>query len=101
MKLPKSVLLSLSLAAFLSLQGAQAMLTLPSENLGPVRDVYAGVKFNYLDHQDRLMILNDFLASVKLDYALLPLKKERIGLDFEKLKADAILAETNAQDFIL
>ena len=72
-----------------------------SLNGAATKDVYSGVKFNYLDKKDRLMIVNDFLSSVELDYVLLPLKKERIGLDFEKLKADAIAAENNAQDFSL
>jgi C-terminal processing protease CtpA/Prc len=66
-----------------------------------VKDVYSGVKFNYLDKSDRLLILNDFLQTVELEYALLPLKKERIGLDFEKLKADAIAAENNIGDITL
>ena len=66
-----------------------------------VNDVYAGVKFHYLDKEDRLLILNDFLNSVQLEYALLPLKKKLIGLDFEKLKADAIAAENAANDFTL
>ncbi|MBC7714764.1 MAG: hypothetical protein H7177_15565 [Rhizobacter sp.] len=64
-----------------------------------VKDVYSGVKFNYLDKADRLLILNDFLQTVELEYALLPLKKERIGLDYEKLKADAIAAENSVEDF--
>ncbi len=81
--------------------GVLDILNLKKEMLPSVRDVYAGVKFNYLDRQDRVMILNDFLNSVELDYALLPLKKERIGLDFQKLKADAIAAENSVGDILL
>jgi hypothetical protein len=66
-----------------------------------VNDVYSGVKFHYLDKADRLLILNDFLKSIELEYALLPLKKKLIGLDFEKLKADAIAAENNSADVLL
>ena len=66
-----------------------------------VRDVYSGVKFNYLDLEDRLLILNDFLKTVELEYALLPLKKERIGLDYKKLKEDAIAAENLVADITL
>lgn len=66
-----------------------------------VKDVYAGIKFNYLDRSDRLMILNDFLNSVELEYALLPLKEKRIGLDFKKLKEEARDAEMSAGDFTL
>ncbi len=71
------------------------------KTISGVNDVYSGVKFNYLDRADRLLIVNDFLSSVQLDYALLPLKKERIGLDFEKLKLEAISAENNAADILL
>jgi hypothetical protein len=66
-----------------------------------LNDVYSGVKFHYLDKADRLLIVNDFLKSVELEYALLPLKKKLIGLDFEKLKADAITAENNSVDFMI
>lgn len=81
--------------------GVFDILDLKKELLPSVKDVYAGVKFNYLDQEDRLMILNDFLSSVELEYVLLPLKKQRIGLDFEKLKADAIAAEKSAGDILL
>lgn len=64
-------------------------------------DVYSGVKFHYLDKEDRLLIVNDFLKAVELEYALLPLKKKLIGLDFEKLKLDAVAAENSASDFLL
>ena len=66
-----------------------------------VKDVFSGVSFNYLDQADRLLILNDFLQTVELEYALLPLKKERIGLDFQKLKADAIEVESNVKDITI
>lgn len=63
-----------------------------------VKDVYSGVKFTYFDKEDRLLILNNFLKSTELEYALLPLKAERIGLDYKKLKADAIAAEMAVED---
>ena len=63
-----------------------------------VSDVFAGLKFHYLDQDDRLLIVNDFLKTVELEYSLLPLKAERIGLDFNKLKADAIALEMNAEN---
>lgn len=66
-----------------------------------VKDVYAGLKFNYLNKEDRLLILKDFLKTVELEYALLPLKKELIGLDYKKLKADAIAAEEAIVDIEL
>jgi C-terminal processing protease CtpA/Prc len=66
-----------------------------------VRDVYSGVKFNYFDKNDRLIILKDFLQVVELEYALLPLKKERIGLDFEKIKSEAIAKEEVINDIMI
>lgn len=66
-----------------------------------VRDVYAGLKFNYLDKEDRLLIVRDFLKTVELEYALLPLKKELIGLDYKKMKTEAIAAEEAVEDVLL
>lgn len=66
-----------------------------------VRDVYAGLKFNYLDKEDRLLILRDFFKTIELEYALLPLKKELIGLDFKSMKAEAIAAEESIEDVLL
>lgn len=66
-----------------------------------VSDVYAGLKFNYLDKEDRLLILRDFLKTVELQYALLPLKKELIGLDYKAMKAEAIAAEESIEDVLL
>lgn len=65
-----------------------------------VQDVYAGLKFNYLDQEDRLLILNDFLKQVELEYALLPLKAKSIGLDFKKVKEEARLAELAVVDIL-
>ena len=73
----------------------------PSITSQAVKDVFTGVKFNYLDKEDRLTVLMDFLKTTELEYALLPLKKERIGLDYNKLKAEAIAAENNIEDFKL
>jgi hypothetical protein len=70
-------------------------------NSGLLRDVYSGIKFHYLDRKDRIMIVNDFLNTVDLDYALLPLKEKRIGLNFKQLREDAIAAEMAAEDFTL
>lgn len=66
-----------------------------------LKNVYSGVRFSYLDKNDRLLILNDFLKAVELEYALLPLKKERVGLDFEKLKSTAIMNEEFIEDIVV
>lgn len=106
MKMSKSVLLSLMLSTLFSSQVAHASF-LSNINLGSkiqkqsVKDVYSGLKFHYLDRDDRLLIVNDFLKSVELEYALLPLKIKRIGLDFNKLKEDAIAAESNAESILI
>lgn len=70
-------------------------------NSGLLKDVYSGIKFHYLDRKDRTLILNDFLNTVELEYALLPLKEKRIGLNFKQLREDAIAAEMAVSDFTL
>lgn len=70
-------------------------------NSGILKDVYSGIKFHYLDRKDRTLILNDFLNTVELEYALLPLKEKRIGLNFKQLREDAIAAEMAVEDFTL
>ncbi len=62
------------------------------------QDVFAGLKFTYYDQEDRLLVLNDFLKQVELEYALLPLKAISIGLDFKKLKEDSRLMEVRIND---
>ena len=66
-----------------------------------VKDVYSGIKFLYLNREDRLLILNDFLKSVELEYALLPLKEKRLGINFKKLKQEAIDAEMAVEDYTI
>jgi len=73
----------------------------PKVQSGAVKDVYAGIKFHYMDKEDRLTIVNDFLKSVELEYVLLPLKADRIGLNFKALKEAAIEAEMAAPDYNL
>ncbi|NOT80095.1 MAG: hypothetical protein HOP07_13955 [Bacteriovoracaceae bacterium] len=102
----KSLILSLMASAVLIGQDAQASSLLLSKKSKIVKNetlknVYSGVKFNYYDLQDRLLIINDFLRSIELEYALLPLKKERIGLDFKKLSEVAIATEMLFNDIEL
>ncbi len=103
MKIYKSVFATLALSTLLSIQASHAEVftgfanKVPSQNL---KDVYSGLKFHYLDKEDRLLIINDFLKTVELEYALLPLKVKRIGLDFNKLKAKAI-ADENSIDSVV
>ena len=66
-----------------------------------LNNIYSGLKFNYLDKKDRLMILNDLLGSIELQYALLPLKKELIGLNYEEVKSIAIESEKGIEDVLL
>lgn len=61
-------------------------------------DVYSGVKFQYLDLEDRLLIVNNFLKSVELEYAPLDLKEKVIGINFKKIKENAIARENAAGD---
>ncbi len=95
--------LILSVVATLVLgQAAQASSPkIRQQNMSHLKTVYSGVKFNYYDLADRLLILNDFLRSIELEYALLPLKKERISLDFPALKKAAIETESSIGDILL
>ncbi len=98
MKLTKLMLLSMALSTSLSGHSAtEGMKANPQKkiSINGLKDVYSGVKFQYYDQEDRLLILNDFLKTVELEYALLPLKAKRIGLDFNKLKANAIALESS------
>lgn len=99
-----SVLSALLMTSFLGGASAQAGIL---DGLRPVKiqsgalkDVFAGVKFTYLDTEDRLLIVNSFLKAIELDYALLPLKAERLGLDFKKIKEEAIAAEVAAGNIL-
>lgn len=104
MKMSKPVLLILAISTLLSTKAVKA-----SFFAGPIKDiqiqgakdVYSGIKFQYLDREDRLLILKDFLKTVELEYALLPLKEKRIGLDFNKLKYEAIALENAAEDVLI
>lgn len=104
MKMSKSVLLSLAFSTLLSTQASHAgLFSNPVKKIptAGVKDVYSGLKFHYYDQDDRLLILNDFLKTVELEYALLPLKAKRIGLDFNKLKAEAIAREQKAENIFI
>jgi hypothetical protein len=103
MKMSKSALLTLAISTLLTAQASHAgLFTNPIKNIQihGTKDVYAGLAFHYFDRDDRLLIINDFLKTVELEYALLPLKAKRIGLDFNKLKNEAIENE-NASESIL
>ncbi|AUN99001.1 hypothetical protein DOM21_05945 [Bacteriovorax stolpii] len=100
-----SVLSVLLMTSALSAMPAQAglldLFKKPNIQSEAVKDVYSGVKFTYLDTEDRLLIVNSFLKTVELEYALLPLKAERVGLDFKKVKAEALAAEEAAGSITL
>lgn len=68
---------------------------------GVTKDVYAGVKFQYFDQEDRIQIINDLLQSVKAEYAPLQIKEKRIGIDLNKIKAEAIAAEQSVANILL
>lgn len=104
MKMSKFVLFSLALTTLMSTQSANAGMfsslgkKVPTQG---VKDVYAGLKFHYYDLEDRLLIVNDFLKTVELEYALLPLKAKTIGLDWTKVKAEAIAREQNSASILI
>ena len=98
------VLFTLTMTVFLSAQSSMAGLTINHKNTflkSELNNVYSGLKFQYYDREDRLLIVNDFLKTVELEYALLPLKEKRIGLDFNKLKLDSIKKENDNEDALI
>lgn len=105
MKLSKTALLMLAVSTLVAGNSlhAKTLQNNPSKILEKhaVKDVYAGLSFHYLDLEDRLSIVNDFLKTVELEYALLPLKQKLIGLDFSKLKSDAISRENSSASVLL
>ncbi len=103
----KKSLALLSLCSLFIGSGVSAKMT--SSVLGPtksidikrVKDVYAGVRFHYLDQEDRIQILNELFRSIELEYALLIIKEKRIGLNFSDLKSRAINEERSVQSILL
>ena len=105
MKKSKSALLMFAMLSLVSAKNSYANASSKSiikniQTFG-LKEVYDGIKFQYLDKADRLLIVNDFLKTVELEYALLPLKEKRIGLDFKKLKSEAIDRENESQNVLI
>jgi C-terminal processing protease CtpA/Prc len=65
------------------------------------KDVYAGVKFQYFDQNDRIQIINDLLKTVELEYAPLQVKEKRIGLNLSQIKSEAIAAEQSVENVLI
>jgi len=68
---------------------------------GKTKDVYSGVKFHYLDKEDRVQIVKEILRAIEVEYAPLHIKEKRINLDFTKIKAEAIAIEESAASILL
>lgn len=68
---------------------------------GKTKDVYSGVKFHYLDKEDRVQIVREILRAIEVEYAPLHVKEKRINLDFAKIKVEAIAAEESAASILL
>lgn len=66
-----------------------------------VKDVYAGVKFQYFDQSDRVQIVNELLKQIELEYAPLQIKQKRIGLDLNKIKSEALAAEMSSANILI
>ena len=66
-----------------------------------VKDVYAGVKFQYFDQSDRVQIVNELLKQIELEYAPLQIKQKRIGLDLNKIKSEALAAEMASANILI
>lgn len=57
------------------------------------KDAYSGNDFWYYDKMDRIKIFRSLMDSIELDYALLPIKEERLGINFNQLNNEIILNE--------
>lgn len=68
---------------------------------GKTKDVYSGVKFHYLDKEDRIQIVKEILRAIEVEYAPLHIKEKRINLDFAKIKAEALAAEEASASILL
>jgi hypothetical protein len=70
------------------------------ENLS-VANIYSGVKFHYLDEEDRIFIVTSFLKKVQLEYVLLPYKVKTLGINLDKMRDEAIQAEKGIGSILL
>ena len=69
-------------------------LTLPlSTFANDEKDAYSGRNFWYYDKTDRVKIFQSLMDSIEIDYALLPIKEDRLGINFKKLNAETLAFE--------
>ncbi len=57
------------------------------------KDAYSGNYFWYYDQTDRIKIFQSLMDSIELDYALLPIKEDRLGFNFQKLNEETLAIE--------
>lgn len=57
------------------------------------KDAYSGNDFWYYDKMDRVKIFQSLMDSIEIDYALLPIKQERLGLNFKQLNEETLRFE--------
>ncbi len=69
-----------------------------SQSPSALKDQFAGAEFYYYDQADRIEVLAQFKKAMDANYAPLEIKKQRIGLDFNVLYADAIAFENTIAD---
>lgn len=60
--------------------------------------VWQGVSFPYYTKDDRVRALTEFFDAVEEQYALLSIKRRRVGLDFQALKQRTLAAEAAIGD---
>lgn len=61
------------------------------------KDAYSGNYFWYYDKTDRIKMFQSLMDSIELDYALLPIKEDRLGFDFKKLNAETLAFEESVK----
>lgn len=63
-----------------------------------VKDQFSGDEFLYYDKQDRIDIIKAMKTAIDQRYSLIHVKNKRIGVDTEKIFAEAIHAESMIED---
>lgn len=102
----KSSLMSLLLLSSLAFAGSVSAVESQKKTVKQISkeafsDVYAGANFQYFDKEDRLLIVNDFLKAVELNYAPLKLKEKRLGINLKEIRKEAIAKEEAAEDIFI
>lgn len=94
--------LAISLCSHLAYAGNSKTITSKKTvKASGVANIYSGVNFHYLDQEDRIEIITSLLRRVQIEYALLPLKETRLGLNLNKMREEALRIEGHIGTVVL